>query len=316
MQAVVNAVAEVVSDVVESAGNAAQDGLDAAADGLREHVPFAGTVLGGLLRWLGRSVSATLDLVAAVIKGGLGIAGCALGGALRIGGGIRARDGELIVGGFLDIPSGLAGAVVLIGGQAIVLLQTITLLQAMERRLTEAESALLERVFRGSVALYNIRIVEGRAGVFSLNDRPFCCGNTIYLKGRDTSARPGLLVHEVCHVWQFQNRGARYAIDALGAHALLDDPYDWEAEIARGHSDWGRFNEEAQAELLEDIWVQGKVTSRGIVTAIGNGVFYDADGTTLVGRFDPGATDRTALANEAVRVVRNAESLRLSAAWS
>lgn len=70
------------------------------------------------------------------------------------------------------------------------------------------------------MALYNIRIVEGRAG-FGLSDRPFCVGNTIYLKGRDTAARPELLVHEVCHVRQFPNRGARHATDALVAQATV-----------------------------------------------------------------------------------------------
>jgi len=62
------------------------------------------------------------------------------------------------------------------------------------------------------------------------------------MKGNDPGARPDILVHECVHVWQYQNIGSRYTMDALGAQAVYGaGAYDWEAELARGNSDWNDF---------------------------------------------------------------------------
>ena len=92
---------------------------------------------------------------------------------------------------------------------------------------------MLRKVFYNSLALYNIRLIEGWSGAFGINDRAFTLANTIYMKRNDPAVRPDILVHECVHVWQYQNIGSRYTMDALGAQAIYGDAaYDWEAELA------------------------------------------------------------------------------------
>jgi hypothetical protein len=170
------------------------------------------------------------------------------------------------------------------------------------------------------VALEKIRLVEGRAGLFGLNPRPFTLGYTIYLKDRDVSQEPALLVHECTHVWQYEHVGSSYTAEAVGAQWFVDDAYSWEKEIGRDNTEWVSFNREAQASFLEDIYVHGKLlvlrfdNKRGsIVTSSdeqkGGGVFYDADGRSKIGVFEFNGVDHTDRANRAVAVVRHAGSL-------
>jgi len=299
-----NAVGEFVSDAVETAGNAVEDGLD----WLGGDIPILGDVLG----WVGGVISGVFDLVGAIIKGVIGIIGGVIGGVIRIIGGIVSLNGGLILEGLGDISSSIFGAIILIGGKLISLVQHIIFVQAKERKLTEDEIKLLKRVFRKSIAYYNVRLIEGRAGLYSLNSRPFTLGNTIYLKDRDVSSEPELLVHECTHVWQYQNLGARYSSDAIYAQWFVDDEYSWEVEIGRGNERWVDFNKEAQASFLEDIYTHGELLSGGVVTATGNGVFYDADGKKTEGRFIFNSVDHTQRANAGVIAVRDDRSQRLS----
>jgi len=48
--------------------------------------------------------------------------------------------------------------------------------------LTSDEEKLLEVVFCVSVKYNFIRIIKGRAGIFSLSKRPFTLGNKIYMR--------------------------------------------------------------------------------------------------------------------------------------
>jgi len=310
----VNAVEEAVTDVVETIGNGIEDGIDAVGDVLGG-VPVIGGFLEGFCDWAGSVVSGVFDLVGSVVKGVFGIVGGVIAGVIRIVGGILSLDGDLIVKGLLDIVSGIAGAIIFIVGKAISLVQTVFLLQSPERRLTREEKSMLKRVFRESVALYNVRLIEGFAGIYSVNSRPFTLGNTIYLKDHVVSAEPELLVHEVTHVWQYQNTGSRYASDAIGAQWFVDNAYSWEDEIARGNDDWVEFNLEAQAAFLEDIYTDGDLLT-GSTVEHGNGRFYDADGKKAIGRFDYNGAHHTDRANEGVAVVRGAAAIRLSGLWS
>jgi hypothetical protein len=310
----VNAAEEAVTDVVETIGNGIEDGIDAVGDALGG-VPVIGGFLEGFCDWAGSVVSGVFDLVGSIVKGVFGIIGGVVAGVIRIVGGIFSLDGDLIVKGLLDIVSGIAGAIIFIVGKAISLVQTVFLLQPPERRLTREEARMLKRVFRESVALYNVRLIEGWAGIYSTNSRPFTLGNTIYLKDHVVSQEPELLVHEVTHVWQYQNTGSRYASDAIGAQWFVDNAYSWEDEIARGNDDWVEFNKEAQAAFLENIYTDGDLLIGGVIDH-GNGRFYDADGKKAVGRFDYNGTHHTDRANEGVAVVRGAAAIRLSGLFS
>jgi hypothetical protein len=231
--------------------------------------------------------------------------------------------------GFHIFLSGIVGGVLLILGGLVVVVQTVFYLQDFERPLTEKEKEIVRKVFWESIALYNVRLVEGRSGLFGASDRPFTLGNTIYLKDRKIADEPELLIHECVHVWQYQNNGASYIGGALGAQAFIPDAYSWEREISRGNSAWVEFNKEAQGKFLENLWCCGSLDVGG-VRANGQGKFYLADGRKRIGYFyfnendclnevfpmPPTGTDYSDLADEAVEEVRGAQSARLSASWS
>ena len=225
-------------------------------------------------------------------------------GTLKVIWGILSLNPVLIKEGFDDVVSTSFGTAILILGSIIGFVQTILGVQKPGRKLTESEEQNLRRIFRISVTYNQVRLVEGKAGVFSLNNRPFVLGNTIYLKDANVTTNFKVLVHECTHIWQFQNLGARYLTDAISAQWFLPGQgYSWEGEIARGQDQWVSFNKEAQAAFIEAVYLRGELVIGGVVqTPMGNGVFYDADGEKSVGRFLD--VDHTSRANNAVVVVR------------
>lgn len=302
---VVETVGDVVSDFVETAGNAAEDGLAAAGDA----VP----IVSGFTGWLGNVIAGATNVVSAVIKGVFGIIAGVVGGVIKIVAGILLLNSELILKGLIDIGSSIAGAVLIILGTIVSLVQRLFLLQSFERPLTKAERDILRRVFLNSISLYNVRIVEGWCGVFGFNNRAFCLGNVIYMKDNDPSVVPEILVHECVHVWQYQNIGTRYSSDALVAQAVFADAYDWEEDIARGNEAWTEFNKEAQAEFIEDVWLLGSLTTSSGQTNSGTGSFFDLQGgSSSTVNFTFAGTDYTDLATDATEALRG----RINPRWS
>jgi uncharacterized membrane protein YeaQ/YmgE (transglycosylase-associated protein family) len=298
-----NAVGEIVSDAVETVGNAVEDALDWVGADVPGWSHFTG--------WIGSIVSGITDLIGAVVKAITGIIGGVIGGVIRIVGGIVSGNGGLIKQGFGDIISSIVGAVIVVVLRAIALVQQIIPFQARERRMTKDEITDMKRVFGESLAYYNIRIVEGRAGIF-LGPRELVVGNTIYMKDHDPDTERERLAHECVHVWQYQNRGSRYASDALYAQLFVDDQYSWEKELDRGKEEWVEFNIEAQGKFIQNVYFEGELIVPGVnPNARGNGVFFDANEKT-VNLFEFGGSDHTDLANEAWSVLKNEGSQRLS----
>ncbi len=298
-----NAVGEIVSDVVETVGNAVDDGLDWAGADISGWSHFTG--------WLGSIVAGVTDLVGAVVKGVFGIIGGVTGGVARIIGGILSLNGGLIVKGLGDIASSILGALIVFVLRVAALVQQAIPFQARRRRMTNDEIYDLKRIFGGSLAFYNIRIVEGRAGIF-LGPRELVTGNTIYMKGHDPGTERERLAHECVHVWQYQNRGSRYTSDALYAQWFVDDEYSWEKELERGKEEWVEFNPEAQGKLIQDVYFEGQLVVPGVMpNANGDGVFFDAT-DTAVGLFQSDGDVNTDLANQAWSVLKNDRSQRLS----
>jgi len=156
------------------------------------------------------------------------------------------------------IGASIAGAILLILGTLVSMLQRLLLLQGPVRALSKTEEESLRKIFGDSLALHKVRIIAGRSGLFGLNTRAFTLGNTIYMKSFTAT---DVLVHECVHVWQYQHFGPRYAIEALTAQYQRGSAaYDWQAEAARGKSDWREFNREAQAQLIQDVWLRGVST--------------------------------------------------------
>lgn len=259
---VVGGAGQAVSDVVETVGTLGRNGLDALG-GLVAKAAGIGPVLRFVLHWLAVMVSGTFELAATAVQALFDLAVGLAAGLIRLVfggiGGLLAWDAATVSRGLGDLASSIAGSVVLLAGKALALIQAIVFMQQGERALTDHERTVLKQVFRSSVALYNVRLVEGFSGLFSVNPRPFTLGNTIYMKGDDPAANLDTVVHESTHVWQFQHAGVRYATDALWAQATISGQgeYVWEDEASRGRSRWLDFNREAQAQLVQNIWQLG-----------------------------------------------------------
>jgi hypothetical protein len=323
-EAVVTVVGDVAADVIETAGNGVQDAAGF-IDEQASQLPLVGPVLSGFPAYLGDVVAGATNLAGAVVKGVVGIAGGLVAGAIRIVGGVLVLDADLVLKGLIDIISSIAGAVVLIMGQLVSFIQRLLQLQSDDRPLTKEERAMVREVFHKSLALYNVRVVEGRSGLFGVFDRTtegagLTLGNTIYMKRTRPERFRSVLIHECVHVWQYQTVGARYTTDALGAQWRYGrgprGAYDWLVELAeRGHERWWEFNEEAQAEFMQDVWDSGELTVRDVVV-VGQGAFFrwrSYLGDLVTARFeDPTAGDFTQFAQESVAAMRARVNLRLS----
>ncbi|MBT4514939.1 MAG: hypothetical protein HOC77_07595 [Chloroflexi bacterium] len=314
---VVNAVVEFVSDVVETVGSAIQDVFEWIGDQLGR-IPVIGGVLEAIFDWVGDAVMWAFRLNAAAIKGLGSIIGGALAGGIRIIGGILSLNGRQILEGLWDIVSGVLGAIFVYATTLLGYLQTLVFFgQTRSRRLTQAEMGILRRVYGDSIAFNNVRIVTGFSGIYSLGSAAVVFGNTIYFKNRDPLVATSLFVHEACHVWQYQHVGSRYTSDAVLAQISNrgDTEYDWETFVAGGVSNWNDLNREAQADVFVDLWTHGKLVTAG-VPATGNGIYYDADGTSTISLMEfpiSAPIDRTVFCDEAVAIVRGVRNWRLSA---
>jgi hypothetical protein len=163
-------------------------------------------------------------------------------------GDVRGALGELgsaFVTAFVQLP---ADALIVGGGAAISGVQTAVGLEPVGRKLNEDEIAALHKVYGDSIDYSRVRIKEGSAGLLGLGGDPMTRGNTIYIpKGTDLTKN--LLVHEMCHVWQYQQGGADYMAEAVWAQKVTDG-YDYAKGLEQGKS-WEQLNPEQQAELLE-----------------------------------------------------------------
>ena len=358
-EAVVNEVADVCADVVETATNAVEDGANFVG-GLLSGIPVVGGFLAGTFSWIGGIVSAAGALVGAIIKGVLGAVGGVVGGLIKIIFGLATLHFGLAGDGLNELLSGIGGALLSIIGTIIVLVIQILspLIWAgfavfgapivMERSLTKEEKAMLSKVFQKTLSLYNIRL-RSQMGIPGL--RVFTLDNTIFCDDPMLSLSSWTLVHECAHVWQYQNVGCRYNVEALAAQGYYSvssgDPngaYDWLAELNRGTTDWERFNREAQAELINEIWTDGELITDSFspfshtvepqAGMLANGVFYEKElreqdkSLTCTVRFIPlqspvavdgflvhparDGLDHTQFAIESVAKLRRAINLRLS----
>lgn len=190
--------------------------------------------------------------------------------------------------GFKDMGMGLlktfvqtpVDAVLLGAGKAVSAVQTLIGLEPPGRRLTDTELADLKKIYGDSIDWDQVRIKEGSAGLFSLNDRPFVHGNTIYMKDVQDSA---ILAHEMAHVWQHQNGGSDYMSEALWSQEK-GHGYDWQASVPG--TPWAQLEPEQQAELIEDAYNAG---------------YFDS------GTFTHGGQDLTSYMDAAMRQLRAGE---------
>jgi hypothetical protein len=261
------ALSEGVGRMIEAVGNGLAAGLDAAASRLGDAAPGA-----GLARWLGGGLSTGLQAVAMIARA-IGYAlSDIVAGLIRILGGLLTLKMPLVVKGLGDIAAGLAGAVVAIAGALAGFVQTLVRAQAPGRPLTGDEAAQIASVYRGSLDIRPIRIIAGKAGLFTILQpqypgapaRQFALGNRIYMQDTPASEWIDVLVHECGHVWQNQHDGTRYLAEALWAQNTYQwverNAYDWLEEKSKGRARWQDFNREAQAEFIQTVWKEGRRT--------------------------------------------------------
>ena len=188
-------------------------------------------------------------LVQRTIKGAL------LGGAL--GGAAGATLGAFAGGGLGALIGGALGFVggALIGEDA----------STRRRKLTGPEIQDARDIFQDSIDYAKIEITRDSA--YSVG-APRTIGNTIHLKSSwgdfvndtlDLTDRgKETLIHEMTHVWQYQNGGLAYIplsliaqIRASWGKGSRNAAYNWRDAI-RTKTPWERWNPEQQAQLVED----------------------------------------------------------------
>ncbi|MBK5281261.1 MAG: hypothetical protein JJE16_04125 [Nitrospiraceae bacterium] len=304
----IETVAEAVSEFIELIGNAVADWTYAVGNSL-------GGFPGDVVHWFGSVASAVFHHISVAIKGTLDGFANVLAGLIRVVGGavggLLAWDTRVLVRGFGDIAAGVVGSLFAVGATTIGSIQAGFAQQMGERRLADSEQNMLRLVYRNSVNLLLVRVIDGNSGVFNLSSRPFTIGNTIYMRDylRDKSPRTysATLVHECCHVWQYQHIGTRYIADALWAQATLPGMgYSWAQEVALGRFRWQDFNKEAQAKFLEDVFSFGTQIPT-------TGVLGEFCGDDPIGRnVDFMGTDNTGLARDSVAYVRSAGGIGIS----
>lgn len=166
--------------------------------------------------------------------------------------GILSFNGALSVYSFEKMITSIFGSIIVLLGSIVSCIQILIGIQRPSRALNDSELVLLQKIFAQSVPYQCVRIIEGNAGLFSINDRPFVLGNKVFLKKERGFA---LLVHEMVHIWQYFQLGPQYSINALFAQYLLKDAYCWEDETQYGFQHWQYFNLEAQAVFIEALFI-------------------------------------------------------------
>ncbi len=133
------------------------------------------------------------------------------------------------------------------------------------RPLAPDEVTLAEHYFGRHLRTAPVRLTRDHP--MSLH-APKTLGNTVHLKsgwhhfdGPGLALSPrglGCLVHELVHVWQYQNGGLGYVFGSLWAqlHAIVTagdrgGAYRWRP-VHRAGVPWARWNPEQQAQVIED----------------------------------------------------------------
>jgi hypothetical protein len=214
------------------------------------------------------------------------------------------------------------GGILYVGSNLIDFILTGLNLQDKKRPLTKEEIALLRTIFGDSIWYPQIRVNEGRIGIYGppFANKPGATtiGYNIYFR---SPVNIVTLVHECVHIWQFQFGGAHYmgqsvVYQSLFSAGLTGSPYFWETMIGIGTNSWYLLESvEAQAEFIEDLFNFGRFIPANdqLDTEEGNGAFFKAgsDGRNefLFSRDAQGigsnqGADFTAIANRAWQTIQ------------
>jgi hypothetical protein len=246
------ALGELTSDLVESIGTAIRR--------LSSEIILAGQLVntkkGAMISfyvYIGLIVQCSTILISFVVKGIFSIFGDAFTSVYNLVMSIVRCDFRIFVKAVMLPLHSLNGHILVFSGFLVVVVQKLFFIQKSDRSFTDDESDVLKDLFDDSIAMYNVRVVAGKSGVFHVNGRPFVLGNFIFMKNWSIQKNLPVLIHECVHIWQYQRYGARYASEALYAQWTLPNAYDWRTEKKRD-SNWFNWNREAQASFIEEMW--------------------------------------------------------------
>jgi hypothetical protein len=142
------------------------------------------------------------------------------------------------------------------------------------RRLSSEERAYAAEIFDGSIDYDVVEVSRGSLLAFA---SATAVGNTINLCNEHfhadtldlTESGRAVLIHELSHVWQFQNGGFAYIASSLAAQlwAFMKtgsrrNAYDWRA-VDRKRRPWENWNAEQQAQCIADFSEASRRLGRG-----------------------------------------------------
>jgi hypothetical protein len=213
-----------------------------------------------IAKWINGILLGSGTVISAIIKSIAGIIGSGVSSILFLINTLISFSIEPALQGLTNLLITIAGGIISILSNLFILIARVVGLLSEGRQLSEDEKNILRVVFRTSLNPNKIRI----AYFPFWHKYFFALHNTIYSPHKDQSIPPHLLVHESVHVWQYPHEGVKYLAEALlaqvqyGIKNIPGNAYDWTAEISRGKTDWGNFNKEAAAQLIEEIWKEGE----------------------------------------------------------
>ncbi|MDP3900782.1 MAG: hypothetical protein Q8Q38_00350 [bacterium] len=152
----------------------------------------------------------------------------------------------------------------------LILFTVLFLLGALypgARELSEEEKELAQFVYGDAVDLSKVHIVFHS---WYARDASKTIGNTVHMKYPEAklATYETTLIHELAHVWQYQQHGWGYIPKSLTAQLLAflrtgsrNSAYNWEERIAEGAS-WEEMNPEEQAEAVTAYFQYSKLQGK------------------------------------------------------
>ena len=141
--------------------------------------------------------------------------------------------GRSLLAVFDDILFGGIGLIIQIGAILLSGIQVIFGFEDAGRPLSEDEIEYLTPIFGESINYRNVTIIDGNIGLFNNGGAAVTIGNKIrvsstsnYSPLTDISLHP-VVVHEMVHVWQYQNGGPRYISLAIISQLFSDATGEW-----------------------------------------------------------------------------------------
>ena len=152
------------------------------------------------------------------------------------------------------------------------------------RHLSDYEIAALPAGFIKSFDIYSVELIDRAHNIFARN-KILCRGPKLYWQNHpkdftgETLVIQSLLVHELCHVWQYET-------GRLSAPRYLLDPRNWIYSYeVRQNAQFDDYPTEKQADLLQD-WFLVNSGSMPLRYAAQNGTIPTKDWLNRVVPFD------------------------------